>query len=104
MIYIKPNNYDGFDVHYIPFDEVYGLGKTEEELLQEGYLVESIPEPEVIEGKAPVMKYDPATNTVYYEYVDIPPAPKTAEQLIADQQAEINNLTIVIADIIGGAL
>ncbi|PIC05481.1 hypothetical protein CS060_04175 [Anoxybacillus flavithermus] len=63
-------------IHCIPFDEEHGLGKTEEELRQIGALVEDIPEPEQVEGKTPVMYYNPQTNSVYYEYIDRPLTPE----------------------------
>jgi hypothetical protein len=71
MIYFEVDN-DGLVkfTHYKPFDEKDGLGKTEAELRQTGYLVESIPEPEVIPGKVPVLKFDTNNMQFYYEYVD----------------------------------
>ena len=44
MIYIRTENGRITFTHYMPFDPVYGLGKTEEELKKTGYLVEVIPE------------------------------------------------------------
>lgn len=46
--------------HFRPFDEKYGLHKTEDELRETGYLVETLPEfeGEVPEGKRPVLCYD----------------------------------------------
>lgn len=73
MIFVKVKDNEIQAIHYQPFDPVYGLGKSEEELLQEGILVESIPDPEFIEGKLPVLKYNQTNNILYYEYEDIPP-------------------------------
>lgn len=72
MIYIVINrqNNEVLTRHYMPFDEKYGLGKTEEELLQDGILVEDIPEPEQISGKTPVLKYNGAE--LYYDYESRP--------------------------------
>ena len=56
--------------HYKPFDSVYGLGKTEEELLKEGVLVDSYDEPNHVEGKVVTTKYDKDNNNVYFEYID----------------------------------
>ena len=44
MNYIETTNGKVTFTHYLPFDPVYGLGKTEAELLETGYLVEEIPE------------------------------------------------------------
>jgi hypothetical protein len=79
MIFVKLKDDEIQAIHYQPFDPVYGLGKSEEELLQEGILVESVPEPEFIEGKVPVLKYDPTNKELYYEYEDVPP---TKEELL----------------------
>lgn len=76
--------------HFMPFDEIYGLGKTEAELLREGFLVDSIPQPEQRAGKSPILYYTPATNVFHYEYVDIPKAP---EQIQAEKIANIENQT-----------
>jgi hypothetical protein len=79
MIFVKLKDDEIQAIHYQPFDPVYGLKKSQEELLQEGILVESIPKPEFIEGKVPVLKYDPTNKELYYEYEDIPP---TKEELL----------------------
>ena len=59
-------------IHNMPFDEVNGLGKTEEELLQMGALVDSIPVVEVPNDKNIIYKYNQVDNTVTYELVDKP--------------------------------
>lgn len=59
-------------IHYMPFDNANGLNKTIEELKQEGILVDSIPEPQQIEGKQAVMYWNPIDKNVFYEYKDIP--------------------------------
>ena len=45
MIYFETQE-DGMVsyIHWMPFDTMYGLGQTEEELLTSGHLVESVPE------------------------------------------------------------
>lgn len=60
MIFIRTEDNKIVYTHYIPFDETYGLGKTEDELKQDGYLVDNIPsyEGEVPEGKFPEVRYD----------------------------------------------
>lgn len=57
-------------IHYMPFDAKQGFGKTEEELLQFGFLLDEIPEPEVVEGKIAEAHYTPERG-FWYEYVDI---------------------------------
>lgn len=57
--------------HYMPFDVKEGLGKTEEELLKEGYLLDEIPEPQRIEGKIAEAHYTPEKG-FFYEYIDAP--------------------------------
>lgn len=71
MIYLQfdINGYEEIR-HFKPFDEVYGLGKTESELQATGVLVEQIPELEVDPSKVAYLKYD-GTN-LYYEYKDAP--------------------------------
>jgi hypothetical protein len=75
MIYIRVNeeNVVTFQ-HFFPFDEKLGLGKSREELEQEGFFVDSIPEPQEIEGKIPVLKFN--GTELYYEYVDRPLTPE----------------------------
>ena len=48
--------------------------------------VESLPEPQTPEGKYAVIRADKATETVYYEYKDIPKDPEVEQlkQVIAD--------------------
>jgi len=71
VIFIKINpNDEVITRHNCPFDEKYGYGKTKEELEQIGFLVESIPEAERIEGKEPILKYNPETKILYYEYIE----------------------------------
>lgn len=71
MIYIKLNEFMNIDtMHYMPFDENYGLGKTQEQLEAEaGIFVESVPEPENRPGKVSMLKYS-KTDGLYYEYID----------------------------------
>lgn len=59
-------------VHNMPFDETYGLGKTEEELNQTGLLVETLPVRED-NGKNATLFVNKSTKEMYYEYADFPP-------------------------------
>ena len=58
-------------IHYMPFDEKEGFGKTEEELKKMGSLVDNIPEPEHIEGYFAKSFWDEDKKEVYYEYFEI---------------------------------
>ena len=59
-------------IHNMPFDEINGLGKTEEELLQIGALVDSVPVVDVPNDKNVIYKYNQSDNTVTYELIDRP--------------------------------
>lgn len=86
---LKKISDDKFDIgfiHYMPFDSKVGLGKTETELLAEGALINNIPNAEIIEGKNSTMFYNPLTNSIFYEYVDVP---KSKEQIIEDELEEL---------------
>jgi hypothetical protein len=85
--------------HYKPFDEIDGMHKTKEELLQIGKLVDSVPEPTPAEGQGYVAKYNPATNTVYYEYFDLPPKPPTVEDQLKQFQDQISSQQEAIAEL-----
>ncbi len=64
-------------VHYVP-------SQLPETVLATGILVEDIPEPEVIERKAPVLYFNPQTSELWYEYID---RPLTQEEQLADLAA-----------------
>lgn len=58
--------------HFMPFDEQHGLGKTKEQLEAEGGIfVDSLPQKEHIEGKAPILHINPQTKEMWYEYQDV---------------------------------
>ncbi|RXH52484.1 hypothetical protein D6T70_06505 [Kurthia gibsonii] len=101
MIFIKVDsvtNEVNFQ-HFMPFDEVNGLHKTQEELLQDGYLVDSIPDPEQINGKVPILKYN--GTSLYYEYQDVPIDEITAlKRQVVEQEQAIMELTALLS---GGA-
>lgn len=69
MIFIRTDENQKVEfIHYKPFDEKLGLKKTKEQLLKEGYLIESDPSPEVREGFNAIKYYDPNTNSIYFKY------------------------------------
>lgn len=103
-------------IHYMPFDEENGLGKTEEELLNEGLLIEELPRLEGIPNKAPILYCNPSIREVWYEYVDIP---ETEEQkreredleirlALADMaetyENKITELQLALAEIVEGGI
>lgn len=100
MIYIEIDSNKQINyMHNIPFDSVNGLGKTEEELLEKGFLIESMPAPERIVGKSALAYYNEETNEVWYEYADIPKSDeeKEIDKLREDMNEAIIELTMLIA-------
>ncbi len=101
MIYVEIVNNEVGITHLKPFDEKDGLGKTREELEQTGLLLESEPVPEKIEGKDAVLKYNATTKSLYFEYVDKVPVPKTEMELALERIASLEQsnaeLTTLIA-------
>ena len=103
MNYIETTNGKVTFTHYLPFDPVYGLGKTEAELLETGYLVEEIPEyvGEVPEGKAPELRYDGTAFS--WELIDLPKKADTQAEKIAAleaQQAATNQAVLGLMDML----
>ncbi|OQB15701.1 MAG: hypothetical protein BWY15_00414 [Firmicutes bacterium ADurb.Bin193] len=85
-------------IHYMPFDEIEGLNKTQEELEAEGILVESLPDINAPEGQRICGRFvNPQTKEVWYEYE---PLPLTKEEQL---QAQIDEISIAMAAILGGA-
>lgn len=74
-------------VHYMPFDEINGLGKTKEQLQKEGIFVESLPEKEEREGYEAVLMYN--GTSLYYEYAL---NQESQGQRIADLESAIADL------------
>ena len=106
MNYIETTNGKVTFTHYLPFDPVYGLGKTEEELKKTGYLVESVPEyaGEVPAGKAPELRYDGTTFS--WELIDLPKKADTQAEKIAAleaQQAATNEAVLGLMDMLAAA-
>ncbi|WP_150284366.1 hypothetical protein [Rummeliibacillus sp. TYF-LIM-RU47] len=100
FVEIKDNNEIGL-IHNRPFDEIDGLGQTEEELSKKGLLVESLPETENIYGKAPLLKYD--GSKLYYDYIDIEPAKE--EKIERDlKELKEQNAQMLMALMMGGLM
>lgn len=70
MVFLKTENERVIYSHYMPMHGKHGLGKTEEELLEEGILVESVPDPVDTPGKSPVL-YCSDEGVMWYTYEDI---------------------------------
>jgi hypothetical protein len=106
MIYFQTQDDGGKELitytHFFPFGNENGewsLGKTEEELLETGYLIEGpIPAAAPPEGKdAQGPYYDPDTGDIWYEYVDHVPTPE--EQEHSDREQEITELQLALAEL-----
>lgn len=90
-------------INYVPFHEKHGLGKTQEELEQEGILVDGIPEPQQIEGKSAILYCNPDTKELWYEYEDIPLTPEEEQQKkIESLEQSIAELTMAMTIMMGG--
>lgn len=75
-------------IHYMPFDSIHGLGKTKEELEAEGGIfVESIPEPDKVQGKNAVLKFD--RGNLFYEYVERPESVEEKLGSLQDENADL---------------
>ncbi|WDU84192.1 hypothetical protein [Caloramator sp. Dgby_cultured_2] len=95
LIQIDANKYRVGFIHNFPFHPQHGLGKTQEELEQEGILIEELPEPQQIEGKIAVLYCNPVTKDVWYEYED---RPLTKEEQL---ELQIKTLQETILELLG---
>lgn len=103
MIFVRLKK-DGINyesIHFKPFDSIYGMGKTKEELEQEGYLIEE-PLKEHIEGKEAVLKRNPQTNTFYYDYVDRPLSDEEKMKQLEERNARNEQAIIELTALVGG--
>ncbi len=79
MIYIQTNEETNLVtmVHYMPFDPQHGMKDengellTEEQMKETGYLVDTLPKAEHIQGKRAITYYTEADG-FRVEYVDVP--------------------------------
>lgn len=69
--YINPTHAKVNYIHSMPLDPVYGLGKSEAALMNEGILIESLPVKDLVEGKTPILYVHPHTKKPFYEYEDV---------------------------------
>lgn len=94
-VYVKTNTDAeyGFDfVHHYPFHKEYGLGKTEEELLEEGVLIDEPSQLPYREDKMQVLKYT-EDKGLFYEYEDIPEEPIS---LLEGKVAELEDVILML--------
>jgi hypothetical protein len=65
---------------------VYDGDTITEEQKAQAVAVEALPEPQTPEGKHAQIRADKATETVYYEYIDLPKDPEVEQlkQVVAD--------------------
>lgn len=95
MIFIKTDENGLADIYYKPFDDKDGLGKSREQLELEGILVDSIPEPEHIEGKIPFLYGNQTTKELWYEYEELSP---TTEDEIGELKQENISLKMALIE------
>lgn len=108
LIKITDTKYSIGFIHYMPFDAINGLGKTQEQLEQEGILIESVPQSQVIEGKTSIMYVNPVDKLIFYEYEDIPKSKEDLQQELnakllkdsASMQIELNSQKQLNADLL----
>lgn len=105
MIYVEYDKSNRIvHTHFMPFDTTDGLGKSKEELLKTGALIELPLEPEKQESKIAVMFYNRTDNTAFYKLEDMPIQSKTKEEQLQEQ---VNQLALTVLQIqtqIGGAI
>lgn len=65
------------------------LGKTEEQLLETGYIVDSVPQVPPMQGKDGMLYYNPETKEFYFEYVDRPLTPQEEIESLKAQNAQM---------------
>lgn len=87
MIYIQTTNEVVTFIHYMPFDETYGMHKTEKELKATGFLVDAIPtyEGEVPDDKIAELRY----NGTEFSYVLIDKAKSKTQEKIASLESQL---------------
>ncbi|MBH0171009.1 hypothetical protein [Fictibacillus sp. 18YEL24] len=74
--------------HTKPFDSEEGMGKTRQELETEGLILDmyDMPASDNTNGKLSILKINPSTNELYYEYID---RPLTSEERIKQLESEL---------------
>lgn len=80
-------------IHYSPFHVDYGLGKSEEELLKTGYLVDDIEAPNYKDGKRYELLFNKKENKIFYSYYE---KKSMLEQRIEQLEQENADLTYLL--------
>lgn len=94
---VTPTNYIVGGVHYKPFDEEDGLGKTAEQLRENGILVDTIPQGNGSgQFKLEEMHVNPLTKDIWYEYLD---KDLTQEELFQQANQKVSVLEKTVADL-----
>ena len=89
FITINENDNSVIMIDYFPFDS----GKTEEQLLKEGFLVNEIPElTEIEKGYTYTMKYNIESNEVYYDRKEVIPSSNTPNTLLSSRITLLENI------------
>lgn len=91
MVYIEVGKNNIISkMHRNPLDPKVGLQTPRDELEKTGYFVDEVPEPEMIDGKYAIPKFNADTKKVFYEYANVP---------MSDTE-RINNLESVINELL----
>lgn len=70
-------------IHYFPSELDHGI-------LEQGALVDTIPEPDHIPGKGAVLYINPQTKELWYEYVDLPKDENTLARELEETKAKLD--------------
>lgn len=74
-----------------------------DDILKSGYMIKDEPTSQSIEGKVPVMYYNPETGEAFYEYEDRPLTPE--EQLKKEiNSIKAQNSQVIVALVMGGLM
>lgn len=85
MIYIQTDSHNKVILIYnSPFDEKYGLGKSEEELLATGFLVDFVPRAEEKDGYYSITYYT-KEDGFYFQYEQLLQKQHDANEAMVNQ-------------------
>lgn len=99
MIFVRRNGEKIDFIHYMPFDNKHGLGKTKEQLKQEGILVEQLP-PKLAEAEGKTQELYFIDGQLQWKYEDVPKTQEEKENTkIAELEQKIQQQNQAIADL-----
>lgn len=81
-------------IHYSPFHIDYGLGKSEEELLKDGYLVDDIEAPNYKNGQRYELLFNKKENKIFYSYYEEKSTLEERIEKLEQENANLRNLLI----------